>query len=101
MRLAEVGLDVVARDMDRRRDDVRGRLVAKLDDVFAEIGLDRLDAGGLERLVEADLLGDHRLAFGDALGAARLAEVEEDAGAPPPRRAPNARGRRPRSPCFS
>ena len=68
----------LARDVDRRRDDVRRRLVAQLDDVFAEIGLDRLDAVRLERLVEADLLGDHRLALGDALGAARRAEVEED-----------------------
>ena len=44
MGAAKVGLDVVAADMDRRRDDVRGRLAAQLDDVFAEIGLDRLDA---------------------------------------------------------
>ena len=41
---AEVGLDVVAGDVDRRRDDVRGRLAAQLDDIFAEIGLDRVDA---------------------------------------------------------
>ena len=67
MDAAEIGLDVVAREMDRGRDDVRGRLVAQLDDVFAEISLDRRDAGRLQRLVEADLLGDHRLALGDAL----------------------------------
>ena len=41
---AKVGLDLVLVDVDRRRDDVRGRLVAELDDVFAEVGLDRNDA---------------------------------------------------------
>ena len=40
---AEVGLDVVAGDVDRRSDDVRGRLAAQLDDIFAEVGLDRVD----------------------------------------------------------
>ena len=34
--------------MDRRRDDVARRLAAQLDDVLAEVGLDRLDAGRLE-----------------------------------------------------
>ena len=47
MGAAEVGLDVVAGDVDRRRDDVRGRLAAQLDDIFAEIGLDRFDAFAL------------------------------------------------------
>ncbi len=32
----------------------------------------------LERRVEADLLGDHRLALGHHLGAARLADAEDD-----------------------
>ena len=41
MDAAEVGLDVVAGDVDRRGDDVRGRLAAQLDDIFAEVGLDR------------------------------------------------------------
>ena len=36
--------DLVLGEMHRRRDDVAGRLVAQLDDVFAEIGLDRRDA---------------------------------------------------------
>ena len=47
-----------------------GDLAAQLDDVFAEIGLDRRDAVRLEMRVEADLLGDHRLALGDGLRAA-------------------------------
>ena len=75
---AEVGLDVVAGDVDRRRDDVRGRLAAQLDDIFAEVGLDRIYALPLEGRVEADLLGDHRLALGHHLGAARLADAEDD-----------------------
>ncbi len=82
VRPAKILLDVALRHVDRGRDDVRGRLAAKLDDVFAEVGLDRLDPGRLERLVEADLLRDHRLALGDALRSERLAEVDND----PPRR---------------
>ena len=78
MRLAEFLLDVLRREMDRRRDDVGGRFAAQLNDVLAEVGFDRLDARRLERVVEADLLGDHRLALGDAFRAHRLAEVDDD-----------------------
>ena len=78
VRLAEVLLDVAGGDVDRRGDDVRGRLAAKLDDVFAEVGLDRLHPRRLDRLVEPDLLRDHRLALGDALRAEPLAEVDDD-----------------------
>src|ERR1043165_9759511 len=35
--------DLLLVDMHRRRDDVARHLVAQLDDVFAEVGLDRLD----------------------------------------------------------
>ncbi len=73
--------DLLLHQVDRRRDDVARRLVAELDDVFAEIGLDRRDAVGFEMIVERDLLGDHRLALGDGLGAGRAAD----------RRAPPAR----------
>src|SRR6266478_4619898 len=52
------------------------RLVAQLDDVFAEIGLDRDDAVLFEILVEPDLLGDHRLALGDDLGVDRAADLQ-------------------------
>ncbi len=75
---AEIGLDLVLGEMDGRRDDVARRLVANLDDVFAEIGLDRLDAVLLEVVVERDLLRDHRLALGDGPGADPLADVEHD-----------------------
>ena len=78
MRLAEFLLDVLRPQMDRGRDDVGGGLAAQLDDVFAKVGLDRLDPRRLERVIEADLLGDHRLALGDALRAHRPAEVDDD-----------------------
>ena len=55
-----------------------GRLVAQLDDVFAEIGLDRRDAQRFEMLVEADLLGDHRLRLGHGARAHAAAEVGDD-----------------------
>ena len=61
------------------RDDVAGRLVAQLDDVLAEIGLDRRDADRFEMLVERDLLGHHRLRLGDGAGVHALAELGDDA----------------------
>ena len=67
-----------AREMNRRRDDMGRRFVAQLNDVLAKVGLDRLDPRRLERGVEADLLGDHRLALGDAFRAHRLAELNDD-----------------------
>ena len=78
MRLAEFLLDVFRGQMDRRRDDVGRRFAAQLNDVLAKVGLDRLDASRLERGVEPDLLGDHRLALGGALRPHRLAEVNDD-----------------------
>ena len=50
---AEIRLDLVLGEMHGRRDDVRGQLVAELDQVFAEIGLDRRDAVRFEEVVEA------------------------------------------------
>ena len=73
MDAAKVLDHVVLGHMDRGRDDVRGRFAADLDDIFAKVGLDRLHAGRFEGLVEADLLGDHRFALGDALCAQGLA----------------------------
>ena len=78
MRLAEFLLDILRQKMDRRREDVRRRLAAQLNDIFAEVGFDRIDPCFLQRMVEADFLGDHRLAFGDALRPHRLAEVDDD-----------------------
>ena len=75
---AEVRLDLLLGQVHRRRDDVARRLVAELDDVFAEVGLDRLDAVRLEMLVEADLLGDHRLALGHGPRADPAADAEDE-----------------------
>ena len=54
-------------------------LAAQLDDIFAEIGLDRHHAVLFQKIVEADLLGDHGLALGDRPGAAPFGDVEKDA----------------------
>src|SRR5271165_2972491 len=62
--------------MNRRRDDMAGRLMAQLDDVLAEVGLDRGNAVRLEDIVEPDLFGDHRLALRDDLGARRAANLQ-------------------------
>ena len=59
-RREELG-DVLGRLLDRGRDDVDGVLAGELDDVLAEIGLDDAHPGRLERVVEPDLLGHHRL----------------------------------------
>ena len=42
---------------------MRGRLLGQLHDPLAEIGLDRHDPRVEKRVVETDLLGDHRLAL--------------------------------------
>src|SRR5580700_6485287 len=68
--------DLFLNQMDRRCDDMAGRLVPQLDDVFAEIGLDRGDAVRLKGIVEPHLLGDHRLALSDELGAHRAADPQ-------------------------
>ena len=76
--LGEQGRDLVLGHVDRRRQDVARGLAGELDDVLAEIGLDPADRGGLERLVEADLLGDHGLALGHRAGAGGLAQADHD-----------------------
>ena len=55
LRLEHV-LDLAAREVHGGEDDVIGRLLAKLDDVLAEVGLHHLVAGLLHRLVEMDFL---------------------------------------------
>ena len=58
-----------------RRDDVRGVLARQLQDPLAQVGLDHLEARALERLVQLDLLGGHRLALGHHLHAPRLGKT--------------------------
>src|SRR5262249_6772230 len=59
-------------------DDVRRLLVGELDDVLAEIGLHGCHTRMLERLVEIDLLGGHRLRLDRHLHAAVTAQPEDD-----------------------
>ena len=63
--------------MDRRHDHVRRRLPSELDDPLAQVSLDHLDAGRLERVVEEQLLRDHRLALRHESGPAPLAQVDD------------------------
>jgi hypothetical protein len=66
MDLVEQVGDLVEALVHGRRDDVAGRLVVvHLQDVFAEVGFHRLDAGRFERLVEARFLGKHGFRLGD------------------------------------
>src|SRR5208282_4671182 len=63
--------------MNRRRDDVRGRLVAELHDVLAEVSLGDLDAGAHQRIVEPDFLGGHRFPFDHPLHLVLLCYFED------------------------
>jgi hypothetical protein len=76
MDAAKIRLDLIAIEMHGGRDDVGRNLTAKLDDVFAEIRLDRIHSRLFERLVEADLFADHRFALGDRLGAEPPANLD-------------------------
>ena len=64
-----------------------GQVVAELDDQLGEVGLDRVDAGRGERLVEPDLVGRHRLHLDDLAGAVSLGRGRRRCGWPRPRRA--------------
>ncbi len=75
---AEIGLDLIAVEMHGGRDDVAGRFLADLDDVFAEIGLGHLEPRAFEGVVQRDFLGDHRLALGHQLCPGLAAEIDDD-----------------------
>ena len=62
--------DLAAVAVDRGHEDVRRPVVAELHDELGEVGLVRGDAGGLERLVEPDLLRRHRLDLDDLVAPA-------------------------------
>src|SRR5271168_4607671 len=68
--------NLLLNQVNRRCDDMAGRFVSQLDDVFAQIGFYRGNAVRLEEIVEPDLLGDHRLALRDELGAYRAADLQ-------------------------
>ena len=75
--LAELPGDLVFVLMDGRHDDVARRLPVELDDVLAQVGLDGLDAVGLQEGVEVHLLGDHALALDQGLGAPRPQQAQD------------------------
>jgi len=54
---------------------VNGVLAGELEDVLAEVGLDRSHARRLERIVQTDLLGRHRLRLGGDLRAVAPADL--------------------------
>ncbi len=80
--------DVGPRLLERRRDDVPGMLAGELEDPLAEVGLDRLDARRGERLVETDLLAQHRLALGGHARARAPADLDGRPAGVGGRRAP-------------
>ena len=66
--------------VQRGNDDVRGLVVAELQDQFGEVGFDGRDAGGLERGIQLDLGRGHGLDLDD-LGGILFAQNVEDDGA--------------------
>ena len=70
--------------VQRRADDMRGRfVVVDLQDVFAQIGLDDLEAGRLDRAVERRFLAHHRFRLddlGDAVSPRDVEYVRVDVG---------------------
>jgi hypothetical protein len=82
--------------VDRRDQDVRRPVVSELHDQLGEVGLPGRDPHLGQRLVEADLLGGHRLDLDHLGGARRPDQVGDDAigfgGVPGPVHVPAAGG---------
>ena len=77
VRAAKIGLDRLFVEVDDGRNDVARGLAPDLHDIFAEVGLDHLDAGCFQMGIQSDLLRDHGLALGDALGFLGAAKREQ------------------------
>ncbi len=58
----EIG-DLATCLVNGRSDDVRGFFMSQLDDVLAQIGFNRPDARGFERVIQFNLFSRHRLAL--------------------------------------
>jgi len=69
----------LARLVDDWRDDVRGRLLRELQDVLAQVRLDDLDSGGLQRVVQRALFGHHGFRLDRLLHAMPPRDIEHDA----------------------
>ena len=72
-RAAEEVADLDPVLVDRRDEDVRRLLAGQLADQLGQVGLDDVDPGGRERLVELDLVGGQRLDLHDLARAGRRA----------------------------
>ena len=47
-----------------------------MDDIFAEIGFDRLDIVGFKKRIKRDFLADHRFGFGDCFRIIGAADIQ-------------------------
>ena len=64
--------------MQGRRHQVRRRFLGQLDDVLAQVGLEHVNALLFQNVVQAQLLGDHRLALGDRSDALLAGNLGHD-----------------------
>jgi hypothetical protein len=69
--------DALLAFVDDRGDDMAGRFVVELQDVFAQVGFDGFDAVSFQGLIQPNLFGDHAFAFGDALDLMLLSDVQD------------------------
>ena len=66
--------DLILCLVDRRADDMRGRFLGQLYDIFAQVGFHRRNAMGIQKFIQMNFLGDHGLALGHGLGIDRAAD---------------------------
>ena len=64
--------------MDRRHEEVRGPLARQLHDQLGQVGLQRVDPGRLERLVQPDLVRRERLDLHDLVDAFGAHDLRHD-----------------------
>ena len=75
----ETAGDVAAVLMNDRLDDVAGMVAVDLDDVFAEIGFNGLNALCDKVVIEVDLLRDHALGFDDLFCTSFFQDIRDGA----------------------
>ncbi len=59
---------------------MRRRILIQLENIFAQIGFDHLNAGILQHVVNADLFGHHRLGLHHLLRIFRFRDLQNVAG---------------------
>ena len=64
--------------VDRRDEDVRRLVAGELADQLGEVGLDRSDSGGGQRIVDPDLVGRQRLHLHHLAGSGSADESHHD-----------------------